>query len=191
MLMGSSRLARTQVVSQGCGETRPQTQGKGLSSRITSQASWCWPAAIKARKLGMSMPAGQARWQGAGRSLGQTRASGVLVQDVVLEFFPEVMERGENGIDRLPAEVAGPDALQALAGFLQFGDGLHGAGAAGDAGEEIMNLGERLAALGAMAAGLLRIKAIWSRTRDTRSSRSSRASITPIARLPPSSLTVS
>ena len=95
---------------------------------------------------------------GGRQEFGADQGVAVLVQDVVLEFFPEVMERGENGVYRLPAEVAGPGALQALAGFLQFLDGLHGAGAAGDAGQKIMNLGEGLEAPRAMAAGLLQDK---------------------------------
>ena len=34
MLIGSSTFLRRQAVSQGCGQTRPQTDGSGMLSRM-------------------------------------------------------------------------------------------------------------------------------------------------------------
>ena len=71
METGVSMRPLTHMNSQGRVHTRPHTQGKGLSRRMTSMASASRPIPIRVTYVGTSIPAGQAIWQGAGVSLTQ------------------------------------------------------------------------------------------------------------------------
>ena len=72
MEMGLSTRPRTHMSSQGRVHTSPHTQGKGLSRRMTSMASASCPIPMRFTYVGMSIPAGQVIWQGAGTSRTQS-----------------------------------------------------------------------------------------------------------------------
>ena len=73
-------------------------------------------------------------------------------------FIREKMERGENGIDRLAPQVAGPLELQALADRLQLLQGIAGGFASGNLRQQVPDPDEGLVAGGALGSGLIQEK---------------------------------
>ncbi|MDT4815426.1 hypothetical protein FQZ97_484540 [compost metagenome] len=64
-----SLLLRTQACSQSTsvGQTRAHMPPSGFSSRMVRAAPRRLPSAMRRMKVGMSMPVGQAVWQGASK----------------------------------------------------------------------------------------------------------------------------